>query len=1281
MRFLLSFILLAFSFSSFPQGSGIPVNITWKNTEVIISGSDTNKNFSFDNSICEDNSRLPVYRLRIPLNNNERTDQPCMKNTVFIEISDDEQGLLKNFPQQIPDSISIHAGYEISAKKKSAVLSFLPFRINCISGKTEKLLSADITYNVIHASSGNEQKHTYADNSVLAEGTWYRLKIQNEGIYKISYNDLVQQGIDVSSINPLNIRIFGNGGGMLPEGNWEDNDDDLTENAILVEGENDGTFGPDDYILFYGQSSVKWKYDTVQKHFIHAKNYYSDYTYYFLNFGNEQGRRITSQASVTETPDYIITKFDDYLHHEKDSVNLLKSGKEWYGEYFDAALSYSFHFTFSDIDLASEAWCKTNIAARNVEQTSFDILADNASKTIYVSAIPGSPTSDYARFSEDTLKFIPDDNDITVTIEKNTASSIGWVNFIEVNVTRNLSFTSPQMPFRNVSCTGTGNISEFRLADADSSMKIWDITDPENIMEQQYTLDASEAVYGSNTDTLKQFIAFDGTDFYSPVFVEEITNQNLHGLHQPDMVIITYPLFELQAEQIASIHEALDNFAVVVVTPQQVYNEFSSGSPDITAIRNFMRMFYERSGSTGNFPKYLLLFGDGSYDYKDRLSDNSNFVPTYQSFNSLVPVSSYLTDDYFGILDSTEGYYSNGALDIGIGRLPARTQSDAESLVDKIESYLNNNSTFTETNGCNTYTSEITGDWRNMVCFIADDEDNNLHIEQAESLCKNIDSTNHNINIVKIYLDAYQQQTSSQGSTYPVVNVLLNEHVTKGSLIINYTGHGGETGWSHEGILQVTDINSWKNIYNMPAFVTATCEFSRFDEPSRTSAGELVLLNPAGGGIALFTTTRVSFAYSNFNLNKSFCKEAFTSDSTNGYPRLGDIIMKSKIDNGSIVNIRNFVLLGDPALRLSYPENKVITSEVNGHDVNSEPDTLKSYSKCTVKGYIQDGNGQKMVNFNGFIYPAVYDKKIFQTTVANDPQSAPYNFSTQEKIIFKGKSAVTNGDFEFSFIVPKDINVGYGQARISYYAKDSLTHAAGYYENSDFIIGGMDTNAVPDNAGPLIRLFFNDTSFIPGGTTDANPIFIAMLEDLSGVQYTGYGIGHDIVATLDGNTESSYILNDYFTPEINSYSKGEIEYPFRSLPEGEHTLNLKAWDIANNSSEAVIDFIVTKPGDLSLKNIFNYPNPFTENTCFCFEHNQPCCELGVEINIYNVTGMLVKNINETVATTGNKYSTLCWNGRNDSGHKLHSGVYVYKIKTVTGNNSWLESANRLIILR
>jgi len=1123
--------------------------------------------------------------------------------------------------------------------------------------------------------------YSYVDHSVLATGSWIKLKVKTDAIYKITYNDLQQYGIAPSSVDPRKIKIYGNGGGMLPESNSEPNYDDLIENSIYVYGEDDGQFDPGDYILFLGQSPVKWAYDSVQKVFNHINNYYSDDSYYFLTINNNAslGKRISTQPSLTQTPNSIITSFNDYQYHENDSVNLLKSGKEWYGEYFDAVKTYHFNFNFPGIDLTKPISVRTNIAARNLVDSRFELDADSKSDTLNIIAIPGQYTADYARYSEDTLKFIPAGQNIDLTINSLTTGTVGWLNFIDINVYRNLSFNGSQLYFRNAESGGAGNISEYRMSSVSSAIKIWDITDPFNIKEQLYSISGSQLSFRTSSDTLRQFAAFDGSAFQAPEFKGTVTNQDLHGLGQTDMVIISHPDFLSQANRLATIHASKDGFNVVVVTPQEIYNEFSSGSQDISAIRNFTRMLYARASSSVTAPRYLLLMGDGSYDYKNHFTQNTNYVPTYESNISLIPTASYVTDDFFGLLDSTEGYYSNGVLDIGIGRFPVKSIDEAKAVVDKVELYISKKNSYTEMNGCTPYTREISGNWRNNACFIADDEDNNLHIGQANELANYVDTANPNININKIYLDAFVQVTGPLGPSYPDANKALNKQVEEGALMINYTGHGGETGWSGEGVLKMTDINKWDNLYTLPAFVTATCEFSRFDDPERTSAGELVLLHPNGGGIALFTTTRLAFSNSNFNLNKSFCKFAYKK--YNGeYYRLGDLIRLSKIDNGSIVNIRNFVLLGDPALKLSFPENEVVTTEINGKDANTTTDTLKALSEVTVSGIIQDPSGQLMSNFNGVVYPTVYDKKKVTITLANDPTSSHYYFNEQNDILYKGKATVANGAFTFSFIVPKDMTENYGMGKISYYATDSLTDATGSYIGPSIVLGGIDTTT-QDTAMPDVNLFLDNLSFTFGDSTSENPILLAYLNDSSGINCNNLGFGHDIIATLDDNTNQPIELNDYYIPDIDTYKSGEVIYPFKSLALGLHTLKLKVWDLNNNSAEAYTEFFVTKPGNLSMKNLYNFPNPFKDKTWFYFEHNQPCCDLELDIKIYTATGVLVKTISQTTESSLNSVYPIEWNGCNDNGVQLKSGVYPYHIKVKAVNGSYLESSSKLVILR
>ena len=1297
MRGLFTYFFLLLFFSGFTQKNTVTIVLLWeKSNPQFFSDTGKKQTLYFQNAYYDDEQLpdVPFFKIKIPLNDNERIRNVYLSDILYSTLIPDEETTANAISDKIPVEITPETGTEISGKSLIGVISFLPFRKNTFTEKIEKVIKANLNYEITYVSEKNSSAHSYTQNSVLASGTWYKFKVKDNGIYKITYDDLVKFGIDPVPIDPKNIRIYGNGSGMLPESNLKPNNDDLIENAIYVKGEVDGHFDPDDYILFYGQSPVTWKYDATKKLFTHAINYYSDETCYFLTYDSGPGKRILTQNSSDLPATTIITKFNDYEYHEKDSLNLIKSGKEWYGEYFSTNNnSHNFNFQFPDIDNHSKAVLKINIAAqKSSTSTQFNILAEENVFTLMVSPVSGSSNADYAKFSEDTMSFFPLDSNMDITINEITPGAIGWLNFIDINVIRNLHFKSPMMNFRNTGCVGAGNITEFRMSNSNDSIIIWDITDPFNIKEQQYFPTDTGLRFLIPTDSLREFVAFDNSQFLPILFHGKIQNQNLHAIDKADMIIITYPDFISQANRLALIHATLDTFTVTVVTPQEIYNEFSSGSQDISAIRNFIRMLYDRSPSKNDIPKYLLLFGDGSYDYKNRIPGNTNYIPTYQSFNSLTPTSSYVTDDFFGLLDSTEGSLCTGALDIGIGRIPVKSIEEAKAIVDKIESYLSKKSTYSETNDSVIYSKKITGDWRNIICFIGDDEDNNMHIKQADELATHVDTMYNNFNIDKIYLDAYMQITGPNGALYPDVNKTINYRVQKGALLVNFTGHGGEKGLAHEKVLQISDINKWENITNMPAFMTATCEFSRFDNPDLTSAGELIFLNPKGGGIALFTTTRLAFSNSNFNLNKSLYKFVFKTVN-NEYYRLGDLIRLSKIDNGSIVNIRNFVLLGDPALRLSYPENTVVTTDINGHPPCITPDTLKALSNVTISGIIQNRNGQKLSDFNGTIYPTVYDKKYTTTTLKNDPQSydlqsPPLRFSQQNHVLYRGQASVTNGEFSFSFTLPIYMNNDYGIGRISYYAQSEHTDANGYFENPYFIIGGIDSEATTDNTGPSVKLFLNDTTFLFGDTTDVNPLLLAYINDSNGLFIADTYFGHTITAIMDSNTNNTIELNDYYMQDMDTYRSGTVLYPLKALTEGRHTLSLKAWDSYNNSTEAYTEFVVAKKRDsdqdsgFSLKNIYNFPNPFTANTRFYFEYNPFSCEfLDVKIDIYTSTGVHVKTLSQTVQTSSSNSIPIVWNGCSNSGEILNSGIYLYHIKVKTPDGVYLESSNKLILLK
>jgi len=1282
VKFFISLISLCiFSFTCFSQQKAMTeeVNIEWNGVQKLKISENNYEHFlSFEGAVYDFKyGKLPVYfkRMPLPLSNFKVTSY--ITEGKYTALTASEEAFLED-THLIKEEVVVETKLTTENKKTCADFFILPVRRNTNTGKYEKLLSfkLEVYLTIDDLKDGFSKSKGYASSSVLTSGNIYKIGVNSTGMYKITYSDLVNLGIDPTTINPKNLRIYGNGKGMLPESNAAFRYDDLYENAIYVYGESDNVFNQDDYILFYGLSPITWTYNSTDDRFMHKNHAYSDINCYFLTADQGPGKRIEAQNSSTNAATNTITNFDDYIAYDNDKVNLLNSGSEWFGEIFDLQTQYNFTYNFSNIVSGSKVRLKTSLAARSFTASTFNVNANGNSSIVMISSVPASSTSDYARASIDTLSFDAASSTINVSLKYNkpSNSSIAWLNYIEINALRHLVFTTMQMSFRNKSSVGSGNISEFVITNTSPAVRVWDVTDPFTPKYQDINYANNEVRFKIETDSLKEFIAYDGLYYNTPQFFGKVANQNLHGLGQYDFIIVSHPTFAAEAQRLASEHYNVNNLSSVVVTTDQVYNEFSSGVKDATAIRDFVKMFYDRATNADEMPKYLLLFGDGSFDNKNRIENNTNFIPTYESSNSLQPTASYVTDDYYGLLDNSEGQNADGTVDIGIGRFPVKSVEEAQNAVNKSIIYLSKQNLLlnNQSGTCSVFSGNISnyGDWKNTICFVADDEDGNLHVSQAESLATIVDTTDKSFNIDKIYLDSYLQKTDAGGQRYPEVNDAISSRVEKGALIINYTGHGGEGGLAHERVLSIEMINNFKNRYNLPVFVTATCEFSRFDNPNYTSAGEYVFTNPNGGGVALFTTTRLAFANVNLSLNKGFYLSMLNK--INGeYPSFGDLMKLSKNSIGNISSARNFVLLGDPALKMSYPEYNVVTT--------SFPDTMKAMSKVTISGYISDNNGNVINDFNGIIYPTVFDKPSYINTLANDPQSSVFTFKLQKNILFKGKSSVVNGYFTFDFYVPRDIAYVYDKGKISYYAEDGIRDAKGYFDG--FTIGGFDENYTPDNQGPEIKLYINDTTFVFGGITDMNPVLLAFLVDSNGINTTGNGIGHDLTVVLDDNTNRIIILNDYYQSELDSYQKGKVVYPFYDLEVGLHHLKFKVWDVQNNSSEAYLEFYVTDSEEFAIKNLMNYPNPFRDFTSFVFEHNQTCNELTVEVQIFGMSGKLVKTINRKIISSGFKTEPIVWNGTDEGGQRLNPGLYLYKFYIKNCDGLSAEKTEKLILLK
>lgn len=1098
-----------------------------------------------------------------------------------------------------------------------------------------------------------QNSSSYADNSVLSKGKWVKVSVEKSGIHKISYAKLKEWGVS----NPTNVGVYGNGGAMLPASNDEYRPDDLVENAIMHSN---------NAIYFYAQGPVIWNYDNYKEIFKHEKNRFSNYSYYFITEKDMPSRTLVASDLQTGDSNKEVDYFNDYDYHEDDVFNLIRSGNVWYGEKFDyyAKKDYTFSFSFPNVVIGSDATVYAKVAARSSSATTFELSANgNAFTSTNVNSVDlSSGTSYFAQEGSLYGSFTNNDNNVNINInhklKDSQSSSIGYLDYLCINVDRKLAFVSNELAFRNMDVVGSDNKVKYILNNA-SNLNVWDITNPLVPLNIQTSTQGSSIHFNYLASELKEFVAFDPAgSFASPVFVENVANQNLHASPFVDYVIVSHPDFLAEANRLGEIHKGYNGMSYSVINTEHIYNEFSSGKTDVTAIRSFLRMLYDKAGTDqSKKPKNLLLFGDGSYDNRQGIADNTNKIPTYQSDNSLHETQSYVSDDYMGLLDPGEGAnIPSNKVDIGIGRFPVNTLEEAKNAVDKTYKY---------------YYQQSNDQWKSNLTFVGDDGDNNIHMRDANGLTIGLKATHPEFNISKLYFDAYEKITTTSGYSIPGIEEDIYNAIVKGSLIFNYTGHGGVNVLAHEKVITKSHIASWNNIDKLALFVTATCEFSRFDDKNITTAGEEVFLNPLGGAIALFSTTRIVYSSLNQQLNSSFYNFVFERD-TNGDPyTLGQIMMNTKNNLSSTVNKLNFSLLGDPAIRLVYPKAKVTTLKINDKDVMMKVaeievaapiDSLKALSKIEITGQINDGLNQAKTDFNGRVFVLVYDKQSRVVTRGNEG-ATPFSFNTFDNIIFKGSSSVTNGVFTTEFIIPKDIRYNFDKGKISYYAYSDENQQEAFGAFSDVIIGGIDGGAMQDDTGPEIDLWLNNKKFTNGSKVGSSPILLADIFDVSGINTTGNGIGHNLTAVIDENTSDPIILNNDFQASLNSYQEGTVERQLPNLEIGNHTLTLKVWDTHNNSSTATIRFEVSEGGEVGISDIKVFPIPIVSGglSYISFQHDEPNSRLDIQLLLYNTSGQLVSQQNSAVVSLINTIPPIEIKAQTTGGQALNPGIYIYKL--------------------
>ena len=1115
-------------------------------------------------------------------------------------------------------------------------------------------------------------RHQYKEKSVLSSGTFVKIRVPQSGIFKLTYEELSGWGL-----NPSQIRILGYGGAVLNENFNTKRIDDLPEVPFYVHLGSDNAFNKGDYILFHAQGPISWDYSPTKSTYAHNINTYSTHGYYFITSDAGAGKQLNENPTSTldTTNAYSITYFDDYQLHEQELFNVLDptgsngGGQAFFGEQLNSGNNtFSTHFTFPHIVQGTVGKVKTQLAAASTIAPSHFSLTLNGQqeKAIKVSAMQPSI---YVKgiLSTNTHMFNLNQDKNTIQLQAELPSDgKAYINYVEMHATRHLIMEGNAMYFRTKANLNSGKNNYYTLQNASADVHVWNITRLDSIYRVPTTYKNNTLQFVGTTEELQQYVAVrtSSNQFEKPEYVGLTRPQNLHALKDIEYVIICPETFRAEAERLAMAHEEQDGLSWIVVSDEEVYNEFSSGTPDASAYRWFMKMLYDRhiSGISSIPPRYLLLMGDGTFDNRKLLHNSGpNTLLSYQSaLNIMDETFAYPTDDYFGFLDDTddtEFKETHMFVRIGIGRLPVSTLQQAQDVVNKLIDYMQHNQQ---------------GNWRNQLCFLADDGDRAEHMISANKIADTIIVNQPNYQVNKIILDSYLQEVTAAGEAYPAAKNKLDNQLQNGLLYLCYMGHGSPTAISNENMMTIESINNMHNKH-CGIWGFGTCSFSHWDAQS-ISAGEAAVLNPQGGAIGVFSAARTVYADANERLLMEFTKNLFKKE--NGqYIRIGDVVRLSKNAPNREANRMAYLYMGDPALRVAHPEPYIVrTDSVNAHS-SLTVDTLRALSINTIKGSIVDANNQLVKDFQGNVSVTIFDKEQELTTLNNhNEESAAYPFQFKDRIsvLFKGNVVAENGQFEVTFMLPKDIQYNYGTGRICYYAHDSIHHTEGIGHFEDFLIGGSNPNAQFEENGPDVDIYLNTLHFVSGGQVDERPLFIAYLDDPNGINTSGSGVGHDLQLIVDNNNEQTWNLNNSFVSTNGSFRSGTIHYRMSEMEEGKHHLRFRAWDLLNNSTTKELEFEVVKGLAPHIYQLITYPNPAkaSETVHFIFDHDRPSSILETTLNIFDVSGRKLY----TTSQQGSGHITFTPNKAT-----IGAGIYLYQFHIKTNNSEITTQKSKIII--
>lgn len=1149
------------------------------------------------------------------------------------------------------------------------------FRINFAAHQTYSNKIIDdlvegsvINYNVAKnwTSRSKRLKKTNVVNSVLSSGTWFRFEAPEEGIYKITRDELSSYGIDPNTVDPRTIKIYNNGGKMLPENPLASRPVDLVENAIWVIGEDDGRFDDNDYILFYGRGNNFWDYDTVSGSIKRYFNLYSKENYYWITSGGSAGKRIQNKPSLNTTPDYIQTSTYAFADWDVDQINIGQSGRIFAGDAFSQSINSRTYMNTLNFR-KEETPVIYNFRFVNASENSFSFRLYENSNQIFSQNFLGYGTTNYiaGREYNKTATYnntLPDDRSVLkFEITPTAVNSVGYLDYFEITYQKELK---PADDFLLFFGTDFAGVIEYRLSNfPNTNIKIFDVTNYANVryITNHVLLSGGECRFqiSENQGHASKYLCIGNDNFKTPSNPVEVGNSNLHGITQgAKFIIITHKNFKEAAERLKDYreNEAKVKISTIVVDIQEILNEFSCGILDISAMRDFLKYAYENWQIK---PEYVLFFGSGNYDYKNIEGYNTNFIPTFQSVESLRLLYSYTSDDFFVEINDD----SFNKIDFAHGRIPCKTPEEANVMVDKIIYYEKESQQ---------------GLWRNRITLVADDGYTSDSYEGAEHTRPSENLANITIpksfDINKIFMAAYHVELTGSGKRMPAVNRAIIDAINQGTLVMNYIGHGSPELWAHEVVFEKSITIPQLHNSNYFFLIAATCSFGYFDIPNFQSGAEALLFLEDAGSIGSLTSARLAESRQNHNFVTQFFQDQLTSekDTLNLCIPIGKALFKTKQIFSSDVNDRRYFLFGDPTMRLNIPQYSGEIDSINGQTLSANVQ-LKALSTVKVDGFIKNADGNIWNDFNGEGLITVYDSEGRDSL-----EQIAYNIVVPGGLIFRGRVSIINGRFSATFVVPKDISYENKNGKVQLYFFGNDEDGISFTNN--VIVGGTDSTAVNDGSGPEIEIYFDDTSYENSNLVNSSSELIVKLSDESGINTTGTGVGHRLEGILNDEESEPIDFTKYFTGDLDAGGKtGQINYTLEDLDDGEYKLDVKAWDIFNNFSTEATYFTIVSEDGLVIRDIFNYPNPFTTSTTFTFQQNMNSI-IDVEVKVYTIAGRLIKTLKKE--NIREKFVTVDWDGRDEDGNQIANGTYLYKLKVKTVDGQYSKSIlGKLAVIR